>query len=62
MRRERFGLNKTALERIKHCLAEPEAWSCWKDSGSTCYYHNVFPEFTLRVADPEENILDSSQE
>lgn len=62
MWRERFGLNKTALERIKHCLAEPEAWSCWEDSGSTCYYHNVFPEFMLRVTDSKEDPLDSSQE
>ena len=61
MWRERFGLNRTALERIKHCLAEPEAWSCWEDSESTCYYHNVSPEFTLRVTDSEEH-LDSNQE
>ena len=61
MWRERFGLNKTALERIKHYLAEPDAWSCWEDTESTFYYHNVFPEFTLRVDGPEEH-LDSSQE
>lgn len=62
MWRERFGLNKTALERIKHCLAEPEAWSCWEDSKSTCYYHNVSPEFTLRVTGSRVDILGSSQE
>ena len=62
MWRERFGLNKTALERIKHCLAGPEDWSCWEDSGSTRYYHNAFPEFTLQVADPEDILLGSSQE
>lgn len=61
MWRERFGFNKTALEKIRLYLAEPEEWSCWEESGYTRYYHKIFPEFTLQVADSAE-YWDSSQE
>lgn len=36
-------------------------WTLWEENGFVCAHHNVFPEFTLRGADAE-NQLDSNHE
>ena len=62
MWRQRFGLDASALEKAKRCLAEPTAWTLSEEDGYVCYHHDVFPEFTLKAASAEEVGLDSSQE
>ncbi len=58
MWRERFGLDRSPLQRVKLYLSHPAEWSLLiDDSGSNAnFYHSVFPEFTLRVTDAEEHI------
>ena len=62
MWRQRFGLDATALERAKRCLAEPAAWTQREEDGFVCCHHDVFPEFTLKAASAEKDHLGSSQE
>jgi len=62
MWRQRFGLDAPALEKVKWCLAEPMAWTRSEEGGYACCHHDIFPEFTLKVASAEEDWLDSSQE
>ena len=56
MWRERLGLDKPPLERIKRYLSEPDAWSLLiRDDGCNGdFYHGTFPEFTIRVTDTED--------
>ena len=63
MWRQRSGLDQSPLERFKLLLAEPDAWTQMSDqpiSGNSMYYHDTFPEFTVRVADSD--LLDYNQE
>lgn len=55
VRRERFDLDMPPLERIKRHLKEPDMWSSLiRDDGCNGdFYHEMFPEFTIRVADAE---------
>ena len=59
MWRERFGLNKTPLERAKRYLENPAEWVTVSEGGllgKPYHYHRDFPEFTLRFAEAEEQI------
>ena len=59
MWRERFGLNKTPLERAKRYLENPTDWVTVSEGGflgQPYEYHRDFPEFTLRFAKAEEPI------
>ena len=59
MWRERFGLNKTPLERAKRYLENPTEWVPVSEGGffgQPYEYHRDFPEFTLRNAEAEEMI------
>ena len=59
MWRERFGLNKTPLERAKRYLENPTDWVTVSEGGflgQPYDYHRDFPEFTLRFAEAEEII------
>ena len=59
MWRERFGLDKTPLERAKRYLENPAEWAQVSEEGflgQPYEYHRDFPEFTLRNADAEEII------
>ena len=51
MWRERFGLDKSPLERAKGYLLEPDAWLPMSEDEimDNTFYHRIFPEFTLRV-------------
>ena len=63
MWRQRFGLDQFPLERIKQLLAEPDAWTQMSEQpigGNASYYHNTFPEFTVRVSD--RDLADCDQE
>ena len=54
---ERFGLNKTPLERAKRYLDNPTEWVAVSGGGflgQPYQYHRNFPEFTLRTAEAEE--------
>ncbi|MDE0165833.1 MAG: ATP-binding protein [Bryobacterales bacterium] len=62
MWRQRFGLDASALERAKRCLAEPAAWTLREEDGFVCCHHDIFPEFTLNAASADEDHMDSSQE
>ena len=62
MWRERFGLDASALERAKRYLAEPAAWTRPEEDGFVCCHHDVFPEFTLKVASADKKRWDSAQE
>ena len=61
--RRRFGLDKTPIERLPQLLAEPAKWHNTKSllpfgeyGGGYCYYHEVFPEFTLvRTSDSDKD-------
>ena len=56
MWRERFGLDKPPLEKAKQYLWEPDSWLPMSEDefiGNT-FYHSLFPEFTLRVAEASE--------
>lgn len=60
MWRERFGLDQTPFQRVQAFLADFDDWaSDLQASGSTLWYHKVFPEFTIRV---ENSDLASSEE
>ena len=56
MWRERFGLDKSPLERAQGYLWEPDAWLPMSEDEfmDNTFYHRIFPEFTLRVADASE--------
>ena len=57
MWRERFGLNKTPLEKAKRYLEDPTEWVAVSEGGflgQRYQYHRNFPEFTLRTAEAEE--------
>ena len=56
MWRERFGLDTPPLDRAKHYLWEPDAWMPMSEDElvATTLYHDVFPEFTLRVDDASD--------
>ena len=58
MWRDRFGLDMPPLERAKQYLSEPDAWSLLsqRDGCNANFYHTVFPEFTLRVAEAEAHM------
>ena len=63
MWRQRFGLDQSPLERVKLLLAEPDAWTQMSEQpigGNASYYHNTFPEFTMRVAD--NDLVDYDEE
>ena len=62
MWRQRFGLDMSALERAKRCLAEPTSWTLDEEDGFICGHHDVFPEFTLKATSAEENDLACGQE
>ena len=54
---ERFGLNKTPLEKAKRYLDNPTEWVAVSEGGflgQPYQYHRNFPEFTLRTAEAEE--------
>ena len=54
MWRQRFGLDLSPLEKVKLLLGEPDDWTELSEppiSGDSIFYHNTFPEFTLKVAD-----------
>ena len=56
---ERFGLNKTPLEKAKRYLDDPTEWVAVSEGGflgQPYQYHRNFPEFTLRTAEAEEVI------
>ena len=61
MWRERFGLDESALDRARRFLSEPTAWLIREEDGFVCCHHDVFPEFTLRMAAAECHI-DCDQE
>ena len=59
MWRERFGLDKTPLERATRHLDNPMKWVPVSERGffgPTYYYHQTFPEFTIRTSEAEEII------
>ena len=58
MWRERFGLDKPPLDRAKRCLWEPDAWLPMSEDEFMVdtFYHSVFPEFTLKVAEASDVI------
>ena len=59
MWRERYGLDKTPLERAKRYLSDHEAWESVSENGffgAPYDYHRNFPEFTLKTAEAEEVI------
>lgn len=59
MWRERFGLDKTPLERAKTYLERPSDWVPVSEGGffgQPYEYHRDFPEFTLRTAEAEDII------
>ena len=53
MWRERFGLDKSPLERAKQYLSESDLWArLFENDGSDAnFYYTVFPEFILRITD-----------
>lgn len=54
MWRERFGLDKSPLERARQYLSESDLWSrlLEDDRSDANFYYTVFPEFILRITDP----------
>ena len=56
MWRERFGLDKPPLERVKQHLLEGEVWLPMSEDEfmEDTFYHRSFPEFTLRVSEASE--------
>lgn len=60
MWRERFGLDKPPLRRVKTFLTDFDGWSYdTQDSGNGIWWYKVFPEFTIQV---EDSSFDSKQE
>ena len=62
MWRQQFGLDASALKRVKRYLAEPASWTAVDEGGFACWHHDVFPEFTLKAADVEEIFQVHTQE
>ena len=64
MWRERFGLDKSPLERARQFLREPGSWKDQRDDGlvEATWYHTTFPEFTLRVDSTGSELLDCNSE
>ena len=59
----RLGLDKPAIERARRYLATPREWDLYEDDHDcVVYYHEFFPEFTLRYVDPKDSHLDCNQE
>ena len=57
MWRERFGLDKPPLERMKRYLSEPDVWRPNSEfGGNVSFYHTTFPEFTIRTTAAEDNM------
>ncbi|MCY3883924.1 MAG: ATP-binding protein, partial [Gammaproteobacteria bacterium] len=50
MWRQRFGLDLTPSERVKQYLLDAD-WSSMEDNQEQVYFHNQFPEFTIRSVD-----------
>ena len=59
MWRERFGLDKPPLDRVKRYLWEPGAWMPMSEDEfmENTLYHSEFPEFTLKVADASDVVV-----
>ena len=55
MWRERFRLDISPLERAKIYLNDPDAWIESNTEINFHVYHEIFPEFTLRVTDAEDD-------
>ncbi len=62
MWRQRFGLDMPALEKVRRLLFDPEQWTGRCVEGFVLWYHDVFPEFTLRTTSAEVDSLDCNQE
>lgn len=57
MWRERFGLDRSPLDRVKLLLDDFEAWEQSSEIGENqCDYHKSFPEFTLKISNADEFI------
>ena len=56
MWRERFGLDKPPLEKALQYLWEPDSWLPMSEDEfmANTFYHSVFPEFTLKVAEASD--------
>ena len=62
MWRERFGLDRPPVERVKLYLDEPEEWFSVAETHPDLHlYYRVFPEFTLKVTEAE-GFVDRNQE
>lgn len=47
MWRERFGIDKPPMERMRQLLDDSDMWVYQENSGIDSFYHQIFPEFTI---------------
>ena len=62
---ERFGLDKSPLERAKRYLEDPDGWATISEEpfiGLPFDYCKLFPEFTLTTADSESPVVACNEE
>ena len=65
MWRERFGLDKSPLEKAKLYLEDPDGWATISEEpfiGLSYDYYELFPEFTLITADAESPVVACNEE
>ena len=65
MWRERFGLDRSPLERAKRYLEDPDGWQTISSEplmGLPFYYYKEFPEFTLTSGDAESPAVACNEE
>ena len=55
MWRERFGLDRSPIERVMRYLEKPDAWVWVSEDvfGEGYFHHGTFPEFTLRIGETD---------
>lgn len=58
--KERFGLDKSPIERLKIYLRDTESWRFSNDYEDHYYFYEPFPEFTIKRIHPEIEKLEKN--
>lgn len=58
--RERFGLDKSALDRLRGLLSDPSAWTYVEEGNHVFFFHSHFPEFRIEFRERADSEFSES--